>query len=138
MLLLNTIKIKQKLYLLVSIHGILKKHQRLEEGWSYYSYLLPKSTSRLKIGLLPLFTGTIWTQQILSLIYFDGHRNSTENIETMDRIPFFEYNIHNLDYVNMPSPRIFASHLPYYLVPKGLKNKKTKVCHRAFWTDKIH
>ncbi|XP_041510586.1 amine sulfotransferase-like [Microtus oregoni] len=74
-------------------------------------------------------SGTIWTQQILSLIYFDGHRNSTENIETMDRVPFFEYNIHNLDYVNMPSPRIFASHLPYYLVPKGLKNKKTKILY---------
>ncbi|XP_038196732.1 amine sulfotransferase-like [Arvicola amphibius] len=74
-------------------------------------------------------SGTIWTQQILSLIYFDGHRNSTENIETMDRVPFFEYNIHNLDYVNMPSPRIFASHLPYYLVPKGLKSKKTKIIY---------
>ncbi|KAM7340629.1 amine sulfotransferase-like [Alexandromys fortis] len=74
-------------------------------------------------------SGTIWAQQILSLIYFDGHRNSTENIETMDRVPFFEYNIHNLDYVNMPSPRIFASHLPYYLVPKGLKDKKTKILY---------
>lgn len=74
-------------------------------------------------------SGTIWAQQILSLIYFEGHRNSTENIETMDRVPFFEYNIHNLDYVNMRSPRIFASHLPYYLVPKGLKNKKTKILY---------
>ncbi|XP_076773163.1 amine sulfotransferase-like isoform X1 [Arvicanthis niloticus] len=71
-------------------------------------------------------SGTIWTQQILSLIYFEGHRNNTENISTVDRVPFLEYNIHNLDYAKMSSPRIFSSHLPYYLVPKGLKEKKTK------------
>ncbi|XP_036024546.1 amine sulfotransferase-like [Onychomys torridus] len=74
-------------------------------------------------------SGTIWTQQILSSIFFEGHRNSTENVQTMDRIPFFEYNIHNFDFTKMPSPRIFASHLPYYLVPKALKNKKTKILY---------
>uniref|UniRef100_A0A8C6S2D9 Sulfotransferase n=1 Tax=Nannospalax galili TaxID=1026970 RepID=A0A8C6S2D9_NANGA len=72
---------------------------------------------------------TVWTQQILSLIYFEGHRNSTENIETMDRAPFFEYNMCNLDFEKMPSPRIFASHLPYYLVPGGLKNQKAKILY---------
>ncbi|XP_077875470.1 amine sulfotransferase isoform X2 [Ictidomys tridecemlineatus] len=71
-------------------------------------------------------SGTIWTQQILSLIYFEGHRNRTEDIKTMDRAPFFEYNPRNLDFIKMPSPRIFTSHMPYYLVPKGLKNKKAK------------
>lgn len=74
-------------------------------------------------------SGTIWTQQILSLIYFEGHRNRTENIETIDRAPFFEYNIHKLDYAKMPSPRIFSSHIPYYLVPKGLKDKKAKILY---------
>ncbi|XP_075815347.1 amine sulfotransferase-like isoform X2 [Microtus pennsylvanicus] len=28
-------------------------------------------------------SGTVWTQQILSLIYFEGHRNNTENIQTI-------------------------------------------------------
>ncbi|XP_006984388.2 amine sulfotransferase-like [Peromyscus maniculatus bairdii] len=74
-------------------------------------------------------SGTIWTQQILSSIYFEGHRNRTENVQTMDRMPFFEYNNHNLDFAKMPSPRIFTSHLPYYLVPKGLKNKKIKILY---------
>ncbi|XP_052020226.1 amine sulfotransferase-like [Apodemus sylvaticus] len=74
-------------------------------------------------------SGTIWTQQILSLIYFEGHRNNTDNIPTMDRAPFLEYNIHNLDYANMPSPRIFTSHLPYYFVPKGLKEEKAKILY---------
>ncbi|CAO2628044.1 Amine sulfotransferase [Lemmus lemmus] len=74
-------------------------------------------------------SGTVWTQQILSLIYFEGHRNNSENIQTMDRALFFEYNIHNLDFAKMPSPRIFASHLPYYLVPKVLKDKKIKILY---------
>ncbi|XP_028638513.1 amine sulfotransferase-like isoform X2 [Grammomys surdaster] len=74
-------------------------------------------------------SGTIWTQHILSLIYYEGHRNKTENISTIDRAPFLEYNIHNLDFAKMSSPRIFTSHLPYYLVPKGLKEKKTKILY---------
>ncbi|ERE85550.1 amine sulfotransferase [Cricetulus griseus] len=74
-------------------------------------------------------SGTVWTQQILSLIYFDGHRNGTENVSTIDRAPFFEYNNHNLDFAKIPSPRIFASHLPYYLAPKGLKKKKAKILY---------
>ncbi|GAB1295095.1 Sulfotransferase [Apodemus speciosus] len=72
-------------------------------------------------------SGTIWTQQILSLICFEGHRNRTENLVTVDRAPFFEYNIRNIDYAKMPSPRIFSTHLPYYLIPSGLKDKKIKL-----------
>nr|XP_048281049.1 amine sulfotransferase-like [Myodes glareolus]XP_048281050.1 amine sulfotransferase-like [Myodes glareolus]XP_048281051.1 amine sulfotransferase-like [Myodes glareolus]XP_048281052.1 amine sulfotransferase-like [Myodes glareolus] len=74
-------------------------------------------------------SGTFWTQQILSLIYFEGHRNNTEYIQTTERSIFFEYNARNVDYAKMPSPRIFSSHLPYYLVPKGLKNKKAKILY---------
>uniref|UniRef100_A0A8C2S2T9 Sulfotransferase n=1 Tax=Capra hircus TaxID=9925 RepID=A0A8C2S2T9_CAPHI len=74
-------------------------------------------------------SGTIWTQQILSLIYYEGHRNRTELVETVDRSPFLEYNLHKIDYEKRPSPRLFASHIPYYLAPKGLKNKKAKVIY---------
>uniref|UniRef100_G1Q4E1 Sulfotransferase n=1 Tax=Myotis lucifugus TaxID=59463 RepID=G1Q4E1_MYOLU len=74
-------------------------------------------------------SGTIWTQQILSLIYFEGHRNRTEDLATLDRVPFLEYNIRKMDFLNRPSPRLFCSHLPYYLVPKGLKNKKAKIIY---------
>ncbi|XP_058525187.1 amine sulfotransferase-like [Ochotona princeps] len=74
-------------------------------------------------------SGTIWMQQILSLIYFEGHRNRTENVDTIDRVPFFEYSYRGTDIENRPSPRLFASHLPYYLAPKGLKNKKAKVIY---------
>ncbi|KAF5919981.1 hypothetical protein HPG69_014347, partial [Diceros bicornis minor] len=73
--------------------------------------------------------------RILSLIYFEGHRNRTEIVDTSDRVPFLEYNIGKVDNYRRPSPRLFASHLPYYLAPKGLKNKKAKVCHRnSLWT----
>ncbi|CAO2628050.1 Amine sulfotransferase [Lemmus lemmus] len=74
-------------------------------------------------------SGTIWTQQILSLIYFEGHRNNTENIKTIDRAPYFEYYTRILDHAKTPSPRIFASHLPYYLVPKVFKNKIVKILY---------
>lgn len=74
-------------------------------------------------------SGTIWTQQILSLIFFEDHRRQTEKVETLDRAPFLEYNIRNVNFINRPSPRIFASHLPYYLVPNGLKKKKAKIVY---------
>ncbi|XP_036269685.1 amine sulfotransferase-like [Pipistrellus kuhlii] len=74
-------------------------------------------------------SGTIWTQQILSLIYFEGHRNRTDDLATIDRVPFLEYNIRKIDFLKRPSPRFFSSHLPYYLVPKGLKRKKAKIVY---------
>ncbi|XP_052020576.1 amine sulfotransferase-like [Apodemus sylvaticus] len=74
-------------------------------------------------------SGTIWTQQILCLIYFEDFRNGTEDIKTYHRAPFLEYANHNLDFVKLPSPRIFITHIPYYLVPKGLKNKKAKIVY---------
>ena len=109
-----------------------KESSKLFVKWIHYCwYSILKSTSGLKTRLLFFLTGTFWTQQILSLIYFEGHRNNTEYIQTTERSIFFEYNARNVDYAKMPSPRIFSSHLPYYLVPKGLKNKKAKVCHGA-------
>nr|XP_051711351.1 amine sulfotransferase isoform X1 [Oryctolagus cuniculus]XP_051711352.1 amine sulfotransferase isoform X1 [Oryctolagus cuniculus] len=74
-------------------------------------------------------SGTIWAQQLLSLIYFEEHRNGTENLETIYRVPFFEYSKRVMDMRNRPSPRLFCSHIPYYLAPKNLKNKKAKVIY---------
>ncbi|XP_044613472.1 amine sulfotransferase-like [Equus asinus] len=74
-------------------------------------------------------SGTVWAQQILSLIYFEGHRNRTETVETLDRVPFLEHGVPKMEHQKRPSPRLFASHLPYYLAPKGLKNKKAKILY---------
>ncbi|KAM6368005.1 LOW QUALITY PROTEIN: amine sulfotransferase-like [Alca torda] len=72
-------------------------------------------------------SGTVWTQN-LSLIIHEGHRNGTENMNTMERIPWLEYNIKNKDYAALPLPR-FATHLPYYLVPRDLRNKRARVIY---------
>uniref|UniRef100_A0A8D0F7U9 Sulfotransferase n=1 Tax=Strix occidentalis caurina TaxID=311401 RepID=A0A8D0F7U9_STROC len=78
------------------------------------------------------FSGTVWTQNILSLIIHEGHRNGTENVETMERIPWLEYRTKNRDYTVLPSPRVFATHLPYYLLPRDLRNKRGRVSHVVF------
>ncbi|NXL90418.1 ST3A1 sulfotransferase, partial [Alectura lathami] len=74
-------------------------------------------------------SGTVWTQNILSLILHEGHRNGTEDMETMDRIPWVEYNLKNMDYTSLPSPRVFATHLPYFLTPRDLRNKRGRVIY---------
>lgn len=74
-------------------------------------------------------SGTIWTQNIVCLILYEGHRNGTENIPTSHRCASMEYNIYNVDITQMPSPRVLLTHLPYYLVPKKLRAKKGKVIY---------
>ncbi|XP_062426932.1 amine sulfotransferase-like [Rhea pennata] len=74
-------------------------------------------------------SGTVWTQNILSLIFHEGHRNGTENIDIMERIPWLEYNVQKKDYSAFPSPRLFATHLPYYLTPRDLRNKRARVIY---------
>uniref|UniRef100_A0A8C6VPN8 Sulfotransferase n=1 Tax=Naja naja TaxID=35670 RepID=A0A8C6VPN8_NAJNA len=74
-------------------------------------------------------SGTVWTQNILSLIFYEGHRDGTENITLIDRIPWLEYNVFQVDLTSRPSPRVICSHLPYYLVPKGLQNKRAKIIY---------
>ena len=76
--------------------------------------------------------GTVWLQQLLSLIYFEEHRRGTGKLQTVDQVPFFEYNFRQLDFGKRPSPRLFSTHLPYNLVPSGLKNKKGKVGNRLW------
>ncbi|XP_068269001.1 amine sulfotransferase-like [Nyctibius grandis] len=74
-------------------------------------------------------SGTVWTQNILSLIIHEGHRNGTENVKTVDRIPWLEYNIQNADYAALPLPRVFATHLPYYFVPRDLRKKRGRIIY---------
>ncbi|XP_058029350.1 amine sulfotransferase-like [Ahaetulla prasina] len=74
-------------------------------------------------------SGTVWAQNILSLILHEGHRDGTENINLMDRAPWVEYHISLRDLTNLPSPRVICSHLPYHLAPKGLRNKRAKIVY---------
>uniref|UniRef100_G1LGI7 Sulfotransferase n=1 Tax=Ailuropoda melanoleuca TaxID=9646 RepID=G1LGI7_AILME len=54
-------------------------------------------------------SGTIWLQQLL--------------------IPFFEYNFQKIYLGKRPSPGLLSTHLSYYLVPRGLKNKRAKIIY---------
>ncbi|XP_039211428.1 amine sulfotransferase-like isoform X2 [Crotalus tigris] len=74
-------------------------------------------------------SGTIWVQNIVCLILYEGHRNGTENISIAQRCAFIEYNFYNVDMSQLPSPRVIMSHLPYYLFPKKLRAKKGKVIY---------
>ncbi|XP_027622711.1 amine sulfotransferase [Tupaia chinensis] len=74
-------------------------------------------------------SGTVWILQILCLIHFEGYRNKTDTRPLNLRAPFLEYNVSHVDLEKTPSPRIIGSHLPYYLVPRGLKNKKAKIIY---------
>ncbi|XP_075410084.1 amine sulfotransferase-like [Tenrec ecaudatus] len=74
-------------------------------------------------------SGTVWSRQIVCSIYFEDHRNKTPHQNILDRIPFLEYNIRKMDFSKRPSPRLFSTHLPYYLVPRGLQNKKAKIIY---------
>ncbi|KAH1172702.1 amine sulfotransferase-like [Mauremys mutica] len=76
-------------------------------------------------------SGTVWMQNILSLIYYEGHRDGTAKTETIDRVPWLEYNFNKMDYGSRPSPRLFSTHLPYYLAPRDLRNKGAKVIYVA-------
>ncbi|NWI99238.1 ST3A1 sulfotransferase, partial [Crypturellus undulatus] len=74
-------------------------------------------------------SGTVWTENIVNLIIHEGHRNGTENIKNVDRIPWLECNVKNMDYTALPSPRVFSTHLPYYLTPRDLRNKTARVIY---------
>ncbi|XP_015746192.1 amine sulfotransferase-like isoform X2 [Python bivittatus] len=74
-------------------------------------------------------SGTIWTQNILSLIFHERHRDGTENITLINRAPWLEYNVFHEDLQSRPSPRLFSSHLPYYLVPSGLRKRRGKIIY---------
>uniref|UniRef100_A0A8C4SAM2 Sulfotransferase n=1 Tax=Erpetoichthys calabaricus TaxID=27687 RepID=A0A8C4SAM2_ERPCA len=72
-------------------------------------------------------SGTVWTQQIVTLIFED---DCTEDYQkNIERMPWIEFPMDGYDFVNRPSPRLYASHLPYHLVPKALKEKKAKVIY---------
>uniref|UniRef100_A0A8C5WID0 Sulfotransferase n=1 Tax=Leptobrachium leishanense TaxID=445787 RepID=A0A8C5WID0_9ANUR len=74
-------------------------------------------------------SGTVWTQHILSLICSEGYRKGTENTSTIDTVPWFDFNLTKQDYDEIPSPRLFVTHLSPCLVPRDLKNKKGKVIY---------
>ncbi|XP_055491769.1 amine sulfotransferase-like [Leucoraja erinacea] len=72
-------------------------------------------------------SGTIWMQQILSLIYSDGDLSGVQSKQAIYRIPWMEVPINNFQ--ELPSPRLCVTHLPYRLIPKDLRKGNGKVIY---------
>ncbi|KAM4040978.1 amine sulfotransferase-like isoform 2-T2 [Anomaloglossus baeobatrachus] len=120
---------------LKALMSISFKHKGISFDKNYTSPELIDAVEHMEIREDDVFlvtypkSGTVWTQQILSLIVNEGHRNGTEQINNMERAPWIETNFYNGDFKSRPSPRLFTSHLPYFLMPKDLRFKKGKVVY---------
>lgn len=78
--------------------------------------------------LLFLCLGTTWMQEIVPLILSGGDPASVETLPNWDRVPWLEEQracILNLD--QRPSPRVFASHFQYNMMPASFFEVKPKV-----------
>ncbi|XP_039603547.1 amine sulfotransferase-like isoform X1 [Polypterus senegalus] len=76
-------------------------------------------------------SGTVWIQYILALMYYGNEVNGPDGKLTVDVAPWIEAEMESLNYNERPSPRVFVSHLPHYLVPKGLRKGRGKVIYLA-------
>ncbi|KAL1005676.1 hypothetical protein UPYG_G00062170 [Umbra pygmaea] len=73
-------------------------------------------------------SGTIWTQRIMTLIFEDDFPEEAD-LNTVVRMPWFEYMEKGKNYKDRPSPRLFCSHLKPHLMPKGLHKGRAKVVY---------
>ncbi|XP_043540899.1 amine sulfotransferase-like isoform X1 [Chiloscyllium plagiosum] len=64
-------------------------------------------------------SGTVWMQQILTLIFSNGDLAAVQNKLPVERVPWVE--VPTMCFLTLPSPRLAVSHLPYHLSPEGLK-----------------
>ncbi|XP_018612588.1 amine sulfotransferase-like [Scleropages formosus] len=76
-------------------------------------------------------SGTIWMQQILSLIEGRGDVTVTMHKEASQRIPWLEDAGGKNRFAGDPSPRLRVSHLDYKFMPRALKQKRGKVIYLA-------
>ncbi|XP_012670019.1 sulfotransferase family 2, cytosolic sulfotransferase 2 [Clupea harengus] len=75
-------------------------------------------------------SGTTWMQEIVPLIQSEGDLTPVETIPNWDRVPWLEEhraNVLNLD--ERPSPRIFATHYHYHMMPDSFFKVKPKVLY---------
>ncbi|CAI5676333.1 unnamed protein product [Oreochromis niloticus] len=71
-------------------------------------------------------SGTVWAQQIIISIH-ELHGNQNKYSKNLERMPWLEYK--TAEYTLLPSPRLFASHLPEHIMPPGVKEKKAKIVY---------
>ncbi|XP_022079124.1 sulfotransferase 4A1-like isoform X2 [Acanthaster planci] len=74
----------------------------------------------------------VWLQDLIYLLLEGGNLGKTNlSLETVeDSIPFLEAPSPGLELLkSLPSPRYIKSHLPYGLLPEGVRNKECKVIY---------
>ncbi|XP_053348953.1 amine sulfotransferase-like [Clarias gariepinus] len=67
-------------------------------------------------------SGTVWTQYILTLLFEDEFPESVDQM-LYNLMPWLEFPRKGQDYTTHRSPRLFCSHLPERLMPRGLRDK---------------
>uniref|UniRef100_UPI00358E30E1 amine sulfotransferase-like n=1 Tax=Myxine glutinosa TaxID=7769 RepID=UPI00358E30E1 len=72
-------------------------------------------------------SGTTWMQNIIALMYMEGDVKQFENIVIAQKVPWLEVQLNVIQ--ARPSPRQICSHLPYHLMPKEFRDKRSKVIY---------
>lgn len=72
-------------------------------------------------------TGTIWTQNIITLMYESEFQQKNEFPNNLEKMPWLEFPEGHSDYSSRPSPRLFVSHLVPRFMPPSLRDRKAKV-----------
>lgn len=71
--------------------------------------------------------GTAWMQQILVQIMDATKPEWVEDVSNRVRIPWLEERTADNPFRERPDPRIFGTHLPPDMLPRGVKDKQIKV-----------
>nr|XP_046232942.1 sulfotransferase 2B1-like [Scatophagus argus] len=75
-------------------------------------------------------SGTTWMQEIVPLIMNGGDPASVETLPNWERVPWLEAcNSCSLNLEQRPSPRMFATHFQYNLMPSSFFEIKPKVIY---------
>ncbi|XP_043944812.1 sulfotransferase 2A1-like [Protopterus annectens] len=74
-------------------------------------------------------SGTIWMQEILTLIHSNGDTEVAQSIPNWDRVPWIEQKTGRGHLEKRPSPRLITTHLSAHLAPKSLFSSKAKVIY---------
>ncbi|XP_053269150.1 sulfotransferase 2B1 isoform X2 [Pleuronectes platessa] len=75
-------------------------------------------------------SGTTWSQEIVPLIMSGGDPASVESLHNWDRVPWLEmHRSRDLNLEKRPSPRMFATHFHYNMMPPGFFEVKPKVIY---------
>ncbi|XP_042252349.1 sulfotransferase 2B1-like isoform X1 [Thunnus maccoyii] len=75
-------------------------------------------------------SGTTWMQEIVPLIMSGGDPASVETLPNWDRVPWLE--VHQTRFLRLesrPSPRMFATHYQYNMMPPSFFEVKPKVIY---------